>query len=79
MGQGPPLGNLVADAVIRRLGADSWARDHARADRPSGGGAPMGVDGPRDGGRSSISGGGSRGTALYGPPPDPVQGPSPLN
>eukprot|EP00959_Pyramimonas_sp_CCMP1952_P142814 2989840-Pyramimonas_sp.AAC.1 len=34
MGQGPPLGNLVTDAVIRRLDADSWARDYARTDRP---------------------------------------------
>eukprot|EP00959_Pyramimonas_sp_CCMP1952_P266721 5576457-Pyramimonas_sp.AAC.1 len=31
MGQGTPLGNLVTDAVIRRLESDSGARDHARA------------------------------------------------
>eukprot|EP00959_Pyramimonas_sp_CCMP1952_P022046 463422-Pyramimonas_sp.AAC.1 len=32
---------------------------------------------PRRGGRSSTSGDGGRGTALYRPPPDPVQGLSP--
>eukprot|EP00959_Pyramimonas_sp_CCMP1952_P153526 3212002-Pyramimonas_sp.AAC.1 len=37
----------------------------------------MDAGGPRGGGRSSSSGSGSRGTALYRSPPDPVQGLSP--
>eukprot|EP00959_Pyramimonas_sp_CCMP1952_P156837 3280093-Pyramimonas_sp.AAC.1 len=41
MGQGTPLGNLVTDAVIRRLDADSRGPDQVRSGRPSEGRAPM--------------------------------------
>eukprot|EP00959_Pyramimonas_sp_CCMP1952_P300287 6281224-Pyramimonas_sp.AAC.1 len=53
---------LVADAVIRRLDADSRGQDQVRAGRPSDGHAPMDVDNPRNGrdSHTDVEGAGTR-------------------
>eukprot|EP00959_Pyramimonas_sp_CCMP1952_P448611 9393359-Pyramimonas_sp.AAC.1 len=75
MGQGTPLGNLVADAVIRRLEADSRGQDQERSGRPSEGHAPMDVDNDPRNGRGShagLEGVGAR--PPQRPPPSPGGG-----
>eukprot|EP00959_Pyramimonas_sp_CCMP1952_P168508 3521036-Pyramimonas_sp.AAC.1 len=68
MGQGTPLGNLVTDAVIRRLDTDSRGQDQVRAGRPSDGHSPMDVDNPCSD-RASHTGGEGVGTRSPQRPP----------
>eukprot|EP00959_Pyramimonas_sp_CCMP1952_P056849 1187106-Pyramimonas_sp.AAC.1 len=72
MGQGTPLGNLVTDAVIRRLETDSGGRGHARAGCPSGGHSPMDVDDSGRDRRGPTGGEGVGATVPRRPPPEPV-------